>query len=139
MHRQTEPDNRCVVMRQEQQDAADAAHSDTPARTSPTRTPRVAMEVRKAQHPRSLAQGEGDRCGRSERRVTRQPVGSLERSGSAEQPVSLNSVMRHCFSGTHLVICDKVVCAHALDLRRAEHPAHVVDDLDVCRRRLRKL
>lgn len=37
---------------------------------------------------------------------------------------------------SHLVICDVIVRAHALNLHWAEHPAHVVNDLDICRRRL---
>ena len=35
--------------------------------------------------------------------------------------------------GTHLVIRNIVADAHALDLHRAEHPADVVDDLDIRR------
>jgi hypothetical protein len=34
-------------------------------------------------------------------------------------------------ANTHFVISDKVVRAHALDLRWAEHPADIVNDFDI--------
>lgn len=35
-----------------------------------------------------------------------------------------------------LVVRDEIVSAHPLDLRGAEHPAHVVNNLNICRRGL---
>lgn len=46
-------------------------------------------------------------------------------------------VVHLSMSSTHLVVSDKVIRAHPLDLGWTQHPAYVVDDLDVLRGGLR--
>lgn len=40
---------------------------------------------------------------------------------------------------TYFVICDIVVRAHSLNLCRREHPADVVDNFNICWRRLQSV
>lgn len=84
--------------------------------------------IRRAQHLRSLVGGVNDRYGRLAPPVMPPLLRSREKSGSTK---SRQCIIPVCIAKTYFVISDKVVRAHALDLRWAEHPADIVNDFDI--------
>jgi hypothetical protein len=51
----------------------------------------------------------------------------------------INKLPTWKYDATDLIVSDVVVRTHSLDLHRAEHPADIINDLDICCGRLLEL
>lgn len=85
--------------------------------------------IRRAQRLHSPGEAAGDHCGHWVPLVKQQREGFPEKWDSSRieyKPCDLKDV-------SYLIIGDEVISAHSLDLRRAEHPANVINDLNIGR------
>ena len=99
-------------------------------RKFPDQKPPEGVAARTGQPPRSLGQEVSGRCGRWAKPVKRRHEESLVRSESIM--ICMSTLIAHVPRVyTYLVVGDIVVGAHPLDLSGRQHPADIVDDLQV--------
>ena len=98
---------------------------------SPGQRLRAEGGVRTGQPPQSPGPAKGGRCGRWVRLARQRHGGSPARWESALTQSVVKSLI--AIARTYLVVGDVVVGAHALDLSRRQHPADIVDDVQIGR------